>query len=475
MELKRIIANDAAAATEEILSSYGTETLIISNRRMNDKTEIIVAIDLMNDPTLSDDPELGDDLYIPTQGTDANAQAAAKAINPTAGPAVSRFVEAMSESRRTLSRGPSENCRDNQEAGLRVDELEDAHVAYLHVRTLVNEVSQKLVALHEDVSELKARTQPLSGINDALSSLNPMRMELTQLRAEVAMLRKQLQLPDQALRSVAPPHGTSTEEPGSDQAVEKKPPNALDAILEHHQVPSRLCAMMRKQIAFASDTRSALASIRTFVSMSVTRHRLLANPVGIHLIAGPGGAGKTSMAVRLAKAGALSHGHEQVAIIAFEDARIGAWPELQSLCAKDGIESYRAADRIELKALIDDLLLRKLLIVDISNATEGNPVARVQSVLREIGLEKRARTHLALAADSNSATLESYLQRTPGQWNDAVISRIDCSSTLWPTLDILIGQALPYHLCSDTPGTTDPAAGDALLDGVMTILCDEGV
>ena len=46
MELKRIIARDSRSANEKAIQLYGNDVLIISTQRVDQQTELIVAVDL---------------------------------------------------------------------------------------------------------------------------------------------------------------------------------------------------------------------------------------------------------------------------------------------------------------------------------------------------------------------------------------------------------------------------------------------
>jgi flagellar biosynthesis GTPase FlhF len=45
MELQRILAKDSRSAMEQVHQKYGIDALVVSNKRANNKTELIVAID----------------------------------------------------------------------------------------------------------------------------------------------------------------------------------------------------------------------------------------------------------------------------------------------------------------------------------------------------------------------------------------------------------------------------------------------
>ena len=57
MELKRIIARDTRAANEKAIQLYGEDVLIISTQRVDNQTELIVAVDVRPEPqTLRQSP-----------------------------------------------------------------------------------------------------------------------------------------------------------------------------------------------------------------------------------------------------------------------------------------------------------------------------------------------------------------------------------------------------------------------------------
>ncbi|MEC8308219.1 MAG: hypothetical protein VXZ81_04760 [Pseudomonadota bacterium] len=57
MELKRVLGKDNRQAMEEVLRLYGPDALVVSSHRLNGKFELIVAIDIEEDPALIDVPD----------------------------------------------------------------------------------------------------------------------------------------------------------------------------------------------------------------------------------------------------------------------------------------------------------------------------------------------------------------------------------------------------------------------------------
>ena len=56
MELKRILARDTRSATEQAIRLYGEDVLIVSNHRVGQQTELVVAVDIPAEPVLAPEP-----------------------------------------------------------------------------------------------------------------------------------------------------------------------------------------------------------------------------------------------------------------------------------------------------------------------------------------------------------------------------------------------------------------------------------
>ena len=59
MELKRIIARDSRSANEKAIQLYGPDVLIISSQRVDQQTELIVAVDVASAPADAAQAEQG--------------------------------------------------------------------------------------------------------------------------------------------------------------------------------------------------------------------------------------------------------------------------------------------------------------------------------------------------------------------------------------------------------------------------------
>ena len=72
MELKRVIGKDSKQAMELVRKQFGSDALVISSQRANQRFEMIVAIDISHDASLIDVPDAL--LLEPQKSTSQNSQ-----------------------------------------------------------------------------------------------------------------------------------------------------------------------------------------------------------------------------------------------------------------------------------------------------------------------------------------------------------------------------------------------------------------
>jgi flagellar biosynthesis GTPase FlhF len=168
---------------------------------------------------------------------------------------------------------------------------------------------------------------------------------------------------------------------------------------------------------------------------------------GVHVLAGPSGAGKTLMVARLAQQMALAEGAEKVAVVSFQDTRAGAWSQTQMLCAQSGVDSFRATDLDTLKLVLDELSSRQLVLIDTASVQMGERLLDVLKVLPTASL------HAVVPADASAVTLKRVLLDSKMNWSSLMISKVDESSAPWALLQFLTQDATKLSLsvgsCSD--------------------------
>lgn len=301
MELQRILAKDSRSAMEQVHQKYGIDALVVSNKRANNKTELIIAIDLEDDSEVvleelqvKGEPMLNDKLEQHPAFDQVMESKVFKTVpddTTSIKPLVS-FIPSCDVAEKSSTDAGSE-ARE-----------------YLHAREIVDLVKE-----------------------------------------ELAVLRRELKLSGQM------------EAWGRNQFV-SEPMKPLIKALDDSGMPLSLQAMVADIVNQSVTHNEALDGISTTLGQNIANVNILSEMQGIHVITGSSGSGKTLMSARLANQKALEYGEHDVALISFKDTRFGAWSQVQLLGAQAGVDTFRVNSDDALEQLVAELSSRKLVLID---------------------------------------------------------------------------------------------------------------
>ncbi len=237
----------------------------------------------------------------------------------------------------------------------------------------------------------------------------------------------------------------------------------LSATMREANIASSLRTLLIDEVRACKTLDDATDHISTTLHR-VLKHKLAARPFqGTHVIAGPSGGGKSVMARNIANAHIKLHGSEDIAIISFNDNRIGAWPQLQLLSAAAGIECYKVKSTESLRELVDSLSDKKLIVID----TPGNQSQENASALHSAMQD--ATFHLVFPADASTATINRFLQITEIEWDSVMLTKIDECSNPWPLLQMLNNKALPLSFEGTRSLINDPETTERTIGKMIRI------
>ena len=320
MELQRILAKDSRSAMEQVHQKYGIDALVVSNKRANNKTELIIAIDLEDDSEVvleelqvKGEPMLNDKL----EQYPAFDQVMESKVFKTV-PDDTTSIKPL------VSFIPSCDVaeKSSTDAGSEARE-------YLHAREIVDLVKE-----------------------------------------ELAVLRRELKLSGQM------------EAWGRNQFV-SEPMKPLIKSLDDSGMPLSLQAMVVDIVNQSVTHNEALDGISTTLGQNIANVNILSEMQGIHVITGSSGSGKTLMSARLANQKALEYGEHDVALISFKDTRFGAWSQVQLLGAQAGVDTFRANSDDALEQLVAELSSRKLVLIDTSGVDVVSTINMLTDVLHD--------------------------------------------------------------------------------------------
>lgn len=468
MELKRIIAHDSRAANEKAIQLYGPDVLVISCQRVDDQTELIVAVDSGAQPPVTK-PAV----------TSAAGKSATAVIHP-AGQAsgFSRMLEAalvtkvnaraLEDRREETSAVPpallaapaaQPAAQDTQEAD---EPMTDALTA-LRRRTRAQAEAQtdtqvpaapaaEAQAAAQETPTRVAAATPSPAVSPVPPAPQALSAELAHdflrsqetvelLRQEMAALRQEFALSRQLVAWQG----------GLGLAPE------LDTLLNRLMdlgVPASLRTLLMDSVRDLETAAEALPVIERLLTDAIARAKATALPVkGIHALSGPSGSGKTVMTARLAHHAGLKLETEQQAIISYGDQRPGAWSQLQVLAAQTGVSCYRAKDAQALKLLLDELSDREAIWID----TAGTDFMTHAQTLAQ--LDAGIQLHAVLPVDASVASVAKVLTPKASTWTSLMLSKMDEASHPWPLLKGLCESRLPITAVASHDQLSAPVSG----------------
>jgi len=499
MKLQRILAKDSRSANEQAIAKYGRDVLVVSNNRVNGMTELIVAVDVepekMPPPVM---PRGGGEPFesalrqqlqagsTERAGTTQAARGSATAQAAHASQAIQRaqatarglgdaaqppsgdaFVPAqmalMQAAQRAAAQslGQREPLRPTPPAApagaatpvLRYSQQFSQPFSQPFIQPFglgaqppigqpldnagpaAAEASTSLPSEPETAGAAQAAAPTWASAASAISS-DKAHAVTDLIRAEIAQLRKEMRMGQQLNAWAA-----------------QGPSHRWNEALADAGVPTALRALLMSGLSNDFNDEQALAAIEEQMAENLPtapagRSRRPASPSwtsGVHLLSGPCGSGKTSMAARLAHEAAQRLGVERVVLVSWNDNRPGAWGQLQLWASRIGVNAFRAADSGTL-----DLLLQEhrgsLVIVDSGLSQPDILNAAVRGL--------HASHHLVMPADANAATLRRWVGEHAPTWSDVLVTRLDESAQPWPLLQACCEHQLRPAMASDGSGLT---------------------
>ncbi|MDC0088678.1 hypothetical protein OAI12_01535 [Porticoccaceae bacterium] len=407
MELQRILARDTRTAMEKVFSLYGEDAMVVANNKIKGQTEIIVAIDLVSQVKAAFSAESGQAAEVSEEANFGSLLEAQLFDPPT-----SEVVEEKSSDELTF--GSLFEASAEQQAPP-VDPLVDVPLSA--VSNAWNGENYKEAAERE---QLKAR-----------EIVDLVKQELSVMRNEFRIAQQK----DSWTGTLA-------------VAEEMRP---LIEAFNETGMPLELRGLIIDIINQSSSMIEALAGISTAISNGVEHIDLFDGMQGIHIIAGSSGAGKTLMAGRLAKQMAQVYEEDEVALVSFSDARIGAWTQTQLIGAQSGVEAFRATSLDILAQLMAELSTRKLIIIDTSGVDVDAQIAALVEAFPQ------AQKHLVLASDASEASAKRHLTPNGIKWDSVMLSRLEAQIHPWAVINALLNNSVPLSIAAEQPTISDNA------------------
>ena len=391
MELKRILARDSRAANEKAIQLYGKDVLIISSQRLDNQTELIVAVDL-----------------------DAKSEAAAaESVKPVDShqDAAAPFVpfSKLFQSASAFAPLPPEET---------LTEVSHSFEAAVTVPPSVAAPQAVAVPQAAAAAPIGHQDAQTSQMHEAQRSQEIVEM----LRHEMAALRKEFSLSRQMM-------------PWQDGLRLSPAVHQLSLAMSEVGMPAGLRALLTDSIQELESVDDAWPVMQRLLVGALARATMAPPESGVHALCGPSGSGKTSMVGRLAYAAAQIHGVENQVMISFADQRPGAWAQMQLLAAQSGVPCFRANSSDMLGALLQDMEGKTVWI----DTCGSDFVAQAQ--LLQTDYPKVSR-HAVLPVDATVTSVQKILQHSTVNWSSLMLSKLDEAAYPWALIKGLTEEHL---------------------------------
>lgn len=409
MKIKRYFAPDVRQAMRLVREEQGPDAVILSNKRVDGGVEIVAAVDY-------DETALLEQVR---DGRAASAQAAASAIAQQA-----EAVPAISAAPRRAAHGAV-----------------TASVA----AAPATHAADSAAAKHGD--------------GEDRSGVEPTMLEM---RRELQTLRRML---EGQLSSLAW---------GSFARGEPRRVELVQRLMQFGMTAAQSRSLVEGVVTDDADVealwRRALDAIARALPVYGTN---LLDTGGVVAVVGPTGAGKTTTAAKLAAHYALRHGKHNVALVSIDDYRVGAYEQLRTYGRLLDVPVRIAGSGAELRAIVDDLADRRLVLIDTSGMSQHDAqLARQAELLERSELDRK--TLLVLPATARQSGLDAVASAFAIFAPDAcVVTKVDECTCLGGVLSVSVRQQLPIAWLSDgqrVPEDLRAAEADDLVARAVQIM-----
>jgi len=443
MQVKRFVADDMRTAMRLVKEEIGSDAVILSNRVVNGKVEILAARDydesLINkalDKTLVESKPDSAAAYYERVAAERDLQNA-------------RSENIRSENTRSGNISPDEVLKDEVVNIASAQATEDM----LPESVIAEKESQADTGVKNNIENQAAGLYPSSAQMQApfTDSMVEMRDELKSLRA---MIENQHVLGEWKEMATKHPLRVSLykrlTEMGLSQGVCKYLAKGLDNSTDVEQAMQAALKQLVHQIPLAGDD--------------------ILNQGGVFAMVGPTGVGKTTTIAKLAARFAMQHGQRHVALISTDTYRIGAHEQLMTYGRLLGVPVHSANDTQELQQLLHKLHDKKLVLIDTAGMSQRD-IDISQQLAHLSHPSSMIKAYLVLSANAQTSTLDevitAFKKANPAA---CILTKLDEAASLGGVLSAVIKHQLPIAYISNgqkVPEDIKPARARELVDDTL--------
>ncbi|MDH5767004.1 MAG: flagellar biosynthesis protein FlhF, partial [Gammaproteobacteria bacterium] len=348
MKVKRFVAEDMRTALKQVKEDMGANAVILSNRKIGNQTEILVA-DSYDESFINQalDDTLNSQQNSVASAATGGATAGYNALSRTEG---NRFNVAP-ERRIPQAQVKNSPVPPSASAKPGVSSASKKHPAdNLFQSSIIN---SDLSAMHDELKTLKTMIESQQLMNDwgQLLRKHPLRVTLYKRLTELGLSQD-------------------------------------------------VCKYLVKGLDETQDTEHALqAALKKMMHLITVIDDDILNRGGVYAMVGPTGVGKTTTIAKLAARFAMRHGQKHVALISTDNYRIGAHEQLMTYGRLLGVPVHSVGNAQELQQLLQKLHDKKLVLIDTAGMSQRD--VRLSEQFVHVGSQQSLiKSYLVLSANA---------------------------------------------------------------------------
>lgn len=447
MKIKRFFAKDMRLALLQVKEEFGSEAVIMSNKKVAGGVEIVAAID-------GEPHEKSQTQRVKSRYDSDNASSADR---------LRQYDRDLQEDRVSLKSGQNSGSQrfanmlkqySQSDSEANASNSEADSLAALLKRQSASSHSPALKAQHGSISSSLAKDSGLAKMiadeqkqGKAKPKLDPTRYdrnryhadsedetskELSSMREEMNSIRRLLEHQVSGLMW---------------QEVERREPlramliKRLERMGLSPELADQFACYIPEDVKPSQAWRALLALIGDQISTTKTD---ILQKGGVVALLGPTGVGKTTTIAKLAARAAMEYGPDNVALVTTDTFRIGAHEQLAIYGRIMGCPVKIAKDSADLAKVIYQLRNRKLILVD--TAGMGQRDVRLSEQLDTLMHESGSviNSYLVLPATAQRRVLQEtidHFKRIP--LAGCILTKIDESLSLGEFISVVIQNSLP--------------------------------
>jgi flagellar biosynthesis protein FlhF len=461
MQVKRFVADDMRSVMRIVKDEMGAEAVILSNRVVDGKIEILAARDydetLINnalDKSLVESKPDSAAAYYERAGAERELQQ--QYLSEKVETSAVEDQESKTLSAEQLRHKENDLQKDQQIEsfvdGVQSEQLESSSlqdsVETKPAQDLEQLVKEQIMAQMQQQSEHQA-----AGLVQAQQA--PLTDSMTQMRDELKSLRAMIEN-QQVLGE------------WSEMASKHPLRVSLYKRLTEMGLSQEICKYLAKGLDKLTDVEQAMeAALKQLVHQLPIAGDDILNQGGVYAMVGPTGVGKTTTIAKLAARFAMQHGQRHVALISTDTYRIGAHEQLMTYGRLLGVPVHSANDTQELQQLLHKLHDKKLVLIDTAGMSQRD-IGLSQQFAHLKHVSSGIKPYLVLSANAQVSTLDEVMTAFQSV-NPAgcIITKLDEAASLGGILSAVVKQKLAVAYVSNgqkVPEDIQPARAQELVN-----------